>query len=149
MQGRRLVARVPYGHWKTMTFLAALRCDCIDSPCVFDGPVNAISFTAYVEKFLVSTFGRVTLSSSTIWAATRARRFVAPSMLSEQGCCSRRLTAQTEPDRTGLCQAQASDAQSRRTNRRDDMETHRQIARLLQTRRVLKISRQCRIRFKH
>ena len=35
MQGRRLVARVPYGHWKTMTFLAALRCDRIDAPCVF------------------------------------------------------------------------------------------------------------------
>ena len=38
-----------------MTFLAALRCDRIDAPCVFDGPVNAISFTAYVEKFLVPT----------------------------------------------------------------------------------------------
>jgi len=55
LRGRRRSARVPYGHWKTMTFLAALRCDRIDAPCVFDGPINAISFVAYVEQFLVPT----------------------------------------------------------------------------------------------
>ena len=36
-----------------MTFLAALRRDRIDAPCVFDGPVNGIGFTAYVETVLV------------------------------------------------------------------------------------------------
>ena len=55
LRGRRLSARVPYGHWKTMTFLAALRCDCIDAPCVFDGPINGVSFMTYVEQFLVPT----------------------------------------------------------------------------------------------
>ena len=38
-----------------MTFLAALRCDRIDAPCVFDGPINGQSFLAYVEQFLVPT----------------------------------------------------------------------------------------------
>lgn len=52
-KGHRLVARVPHGHWKTMTFLAALRCDRIDAPCVFDGPINGESFQLYVEQFLV------------------------------------------------------------------------------------------------
>ena len=52
-RGRRLRALVPHGHWKTMTFLAALRCDQIVAPCVLDGPVNGRSFTAYVEQFLV------------------------------------------------------------------------------------------------
>lgn len=51
--GTRLVARVPYGHWRTLTFLAALRCDRIEAPCVIDGPINGRSFLAYVEQMLV------------------------------------------------------------------------------------------------
>jgi transposase len=54
-RGQRLHAKVPYGHWHTMTFLAALRCDRIDAPCVLDEPINAVSFRAYVEQFLVPT----------------------------------------------------------------------------------------------
>lgn len=54
-RGSRLHAKVPYGHWRTMTFLAALRYDRIDAPCVLDQPVNAQSFTDYVEQFLVPT----------------------------------------------------------------------------------------------
>ena len=54
-KGQRLHAKVPYGHWKTMTFLAALRSDRIDAPCVYDGPINARAFTAYVEQLLVPT----------------------------------------------------------------------------------------------
>lgn len=38
-----------------MTFLAALRCDRIDAPCVFDGPINGLGFTIYVEQFLIPT----------------------------------------------------------------------------------------------
>ena len=53
--GQRLQARVPHGHWKTLTLIAALRCDRIDAPCVFDGPINGRSFTAYVEQVLVPT----------------------------------------------------------------------------------------------
>ena len=52
-RGERLVAYAPYGHWRTMTFLAALRHDGITAPCVIDGPINGISFLAYVEQFLV------------------------------------------------------------------------------------------------
>ena len=50
-----MVAKVPHGHWKTATFLAALRNDRIDAPCVFDGPINGERFLAYVEQFLVPT----------------------------------------------------------------------------------------------
>ena len=38
-----------------MTFLAALRSDRIDAPCVFDGPINSERFLAYVEQELVPT----------------------------------------------------------------------------------------------
>jgi transposase len=54
-RGERLVAKVPHGHWKTATFLAALRNDRIEAPCVFDGPINGERFLAYVEQFLVPT----------------------------------------------------------------------------------------------
>jgi transposase len=52
-RGQRLVAKVPQGRWRTLTFLAALRCDCIDAPCVIDGPINGATFLAYVEQILV------------------------------------------------------------------------------------------------
>jgi transposase len=38
-----------------MTFIAALRCDRIDAPCLFDGPINGEAFAAYVRDFLVPT----------------------------------------------------------------------------------------------
>jgi transposase len=55
LRGQRLVAKVPHGHWKTMTFLAALRWDRIDAPFVLDGPINGEWFKAYVEQVLVPT----------------------------------------------------------------------------------------------
>jgi transposase len=54
-RGERLVAKVPHGRWRTLTFLAALRHDRIEAPCVFDGPINGQTFRAYVEQFLVPT----------------------------------------------------------------------------------------------
>jgi hypothetical protein len=41
-----LVAKVPHGRWRTLTFLAALRHDRITAPCVIDGPINGTSFRA-------------------------------------------------------------------------------------------------------
>jgi transposase len=54
-RGKRLVAKAPHGRWQTLTFLAALRSDRIDAPCVVDGPINGASFLAYVEQMLVPT----------------------------------------------------------------------------------------------
>jgi transposase len=54
-RGERLKAKAPFGRWKTMTFIAALRHDRIDAPCLFDGPINGEAFLAYVETFLVPT----------------------------------------------------------------------------------------------
>jgi transposase len=51
-RGQRLVAAVPHGHWKTTTFLAALRHDGLSAPCVFDGAINGARFLAYVEQAL-------------------------------------------------------------------------------------------------
>ena len=54
-KGQRLVARVPFGHWQTMTFIAGLRRDGFCAPFVFDGPINGQSFLAWVEQCLVPT----------------------------------------------------------------------------------------------
>ena len=52
-RGERLSAKAPHGHWKTMTFLAALRRDRVDAPWLLDGPINGETFRLYVEKVLV------------------------------------------------------------------------------------------------
>jgi len=54
-RGLRLKAKVPHGHWKTTTFLAALRHDRIDAPWLLDRPIDGESFRTYVEKVLLPT----------------------------------------------------------------------------------------------
>lgn len=39
-RGQRLIGKVPFGHWKTTTFTAGLRCDGLVAPFVLDGPMN-------------------------------------------------------------------------------------------------------------
>ncbi len=52
-QGQRLVQHVPHGHWKTTTFVVALRVGGLTAPTVVDGPMNGDTFVAYVEQQLV------------------------------------------------------------------------------------------------
>lgn len=52
-KGERLRGFAPQGHWRTLTFLGALRCDRLTAPCVFDGLINGECFRAYVEQQLV------------------------------------------------------------------------------------------------
>jgi transposase len=54
-RGKRLRADAPFGHWKTLTFIAALRCDRIEAPFVLDGPINGQAFRLYVETQLAPT----------------------------------------------------------------------------------------------
>lgn len=53
--GARLPGKAPFRSAKTLTFVAALRHDRIEAPCVLDGPINGESFRAWVEQFLVPT----------------------------------------------------------------------------------------------
>ena len=54
-KGTRLRAHVPHGHWKTTTFLAALRTTGLTAPVVVDGAINGAIFLAYVQQHLVPT----------------------------------------------------------------------------------------------
>ena len=57
-RGERLVGRVPHGHWKTITFVAALRHNGITAPLVLDGAMTGETFLAYVEQCLAPTLMR-------------------------------------------------------------------------------------------
>ena len=52
LRSQRCVAAVPQGHWKTSTFIAALRCDGLAAPFLIEGAVNAEVFTAYLRHIL-------------------------------------------------------------------------------------------------
>ena len=52
-RGARVVDAVPHGHWKTTTFVAALRADGLTAPIVIDGAMNGDLFVAYAEQVLV------------------------------------------------------------------------------------------------
>jgi transposase len=54
-RGVRLLAKLPYGHWKTTTFVAALRINGLTAPTVVDGAMNGITFLAYVRQQLAPT----------------------------------------------------------------------------------------------
>ena len=54
-KGKTLRGFAPHGHWRTMTFLAALRYNKLTAPCVFDGPINGTCFRAYIEQKLIPT----------------------------------------------------------------------------------------------
>jgi len=54
-RGARLIGRGPHGHWKTTTFVAALRRDGLTAPFVIDRPINAVIFRTYVARVLAPT----------------------------------------------------------------------------------------------
>jgi len=52
-RGKRCVASIPHGHWKTTTFTAGLRLSGMVAPMALDGAMNGEAFIAYVEQVLV------------------------------------------------------------------------------------------------
>ena len=40
LRGERLIGQVPHGHWKTITFVGALRCKGMTAPYVIDGAMK-------------------------------------------------------------------------------------------------------------
>ena len=54
-RGQRLVDHAPFGHWRTQTFIGALRHDRLDAPWVIDGAMNSEMFDLYVTTQLVPT----------------------------------------------------------------------------------------------
>jgi hypothetical protein len=95
LKGQRLRGQAPHGHWQTLTFLAALRHDRIDAPCVLDGPINGESFKAYIEQFLVPTLKPGDIVIMDNLGSHKGHAVRRRSALSAQGFCSCRPTALT------------------------------------------------------
>ena len=54
-RGRRVVSRIPWGHWKTVTFVAGLRLDGLTAPFVIDCAMNGAIFIEYLQQCLAPT----------------------------------------------------------------------------------------------
>lgn len=54
-RGKRCLAKTPFGHWHTNTFIAGLRSSEVIAPMVLDGPMNGDCFLAYLREFLAPT----------------------------------------------------------------------------------------------
>jgi len=50
--GQRLLAAVPYGHWKITTFVGGLTAGGFIAPMVLDGAMDGTMFAAYIEQVL-------------------------------------------------------------------------------------------------
>jgi hypothetical protein len=143
--GKRLIAKVPHGRWRTLTFLAALRRDRIDAPCVIDGPINGRSFLAYVEQILVPALkpGDIVIIDN----LGRARPSVAPSALQVPSSSSCRPIRPTSTRSSSSSPSSKPLAQGRRANRRGHLEKNRRAPRRLLSQGMRKLHRKRRIRF--
>ena len=72
LRGQRLLSKVPFGHWKTQTFIAGLRCDALTAPFVIDAPMDRRIFETYVEFNWLRSSSRATSSSWTICQPIKA-----------------------------------------------------------------------------
>ena len=57
-KGQRLRTAAPFGHWKTHTFIAGLRCHELSAPWVIDGPITRRAFETYIETQLAPTLAK-------------------------------------------------------------------------------------------
>jgi DDE superfamily endonuclease len=146
LKGERLVAAVPHGHWKTTTFIGALRSSGLSAPAVIDGAVNGDVFLAYVCQVLAPTLrpGDIVimdnLSSHKIAGVREA--------IEATGAELRYLlpySPDLNPDRTGIRQAQSPPAQNRRPIRRGSVDRHRTAHRPVPSPRVHQLLAELRL----
>ena len=146
-KGERLVAKVPHGHWQTMTFVAALRHDRIEAPWLIDGPIDGQGFRTYVEKELAPTLkpGDLVimdnLGSHKGEAVRQAIRSAGAKLFFLP-----KYSPDLNPDRASVRQVQAPLAQSGGANSRNGPRRHRRAARRLHPRRVRQLPQKRRIR---
>lgn len=122
-RGERLRMGVPFGHWKTTTFVAGLRLSGIVAPMVLDGPINQRAFEAYAEQILVPELepGDIVIMDN---LSSHKSPAVQPGL---------------QPDRKRVREAEGPVAQSRRAHRRRPLAHHRHPHRPLHANRMRKL----------
>ncbi len=91
-KGERLIGKMPHGHWKLSTFIAALRNDWITAPMVIDRPMNGEIFLAYVLTFLLPTLSKGDIVVMEICRLTRLQAWSRRLRASARGSCICRPT---------------------------------------------------------
>jgi hypothetical protein len=143
LKGQRLLAKAPFGHWKTQIFVAGLRCGALTAPFVIDAPMDRRIFETYVETQLAPTLqpGDVVIldnlparKSAAAKAAIRAKGawllFLPPYSL----------------DRDGFRQAQSPAARQRDPDHPRSLARYRRNLRPLHPRRVPELLHRRRLR---
>ena len=77
-KGQRLRASAPFGHWKTHTFIAGLRCHELSAPWIIDGTITRSAFDTYVETQLAPTLAKgdvVILDNLAVHKSEKAAQF--------------------------------------------------------------------------
>ena len=144
--GQRIKAKVPNGHWKTTTFLAALRHDRVDAPWLFDGPINGERFLLYVEQVLAPTLqpGDIVvmdnLGSHKGKAVRRAIRKAGAKLFFLP-----KYSPDLNPIEQLFSKLKTLAAKSRKTDRRNGLRRHRRDSQPRHTCRVLKLLRKLRL----
>jgi transposase len=147
-RGQRLIAKAPHGHWRTLTFLAALRADRIEAPCVLDGPINGRGFLAYVEQILVPSLvpGDIVvmdnLGSHKGQAVRRAIRAAGAKLFFLPP-----YSPDLNPIEQVFAKLKALLRQGRRTIPRRNMATYRTAPQCLYSSRVRQLSQKCWVCF--
>jgi hypothetical protein len=109
LQGSRLLAKVRFRKWRTLTFRAGLRCCRIDALLVLGGRINDEIIKSSVEQFLVPKLApgdiviMANLGGRKGIAARRAIRSVSARLFFLTA-----VLAQPQSHRAGLSQAQTS-----------------------------------------
>ena len=147
-RGQRLIGKAPWGHWKTTTFTAGLRCDGLVAPFVLEGPMNGEAFLIYVETVLAPSLSQgdivVIDNLSAHKVAGRPRR---DRSQGRHPSLPAALFARSQSHRDGVRQAQDTAAQGRRANQGLTLGCHRRCPRRLHARRMRQLPRSRRICF--
>ncbi|QQE89078.1 IS630 family transposase [Azotobacter chroococcum] len=136
-RGQRCPGQVPHGHWKTTTFVCALRSEGLVAPLVLDGPINGRAFRAWIEQALAPTLGggdivvmdnlgshKVAGVREAIQARGAELRYLPP------------YSPDYNPDRASVREAEGAAAQGRRPHGRYPVVGHRHLAGALFARRM-------------
>src|SRR5215831_14066595 len=116
-RGERLVSHVPQGHWKTITFVAALRRHGMTAPQTIDGSMTGRKFLALYRTASCSDPQAQGYRHDRQPAGTQGGRCSRGHRgARRKASLSAQIFARPEPDRDAFQQAQGGSAQGRRTD---------------------------------
>ena len=145
-RGERVIGRVPFSAWKTVTFVAALRHDGMTAPMMIRGAMNGEAFLAYVDQCLVPTLkrGDIVVMDNQRSQGRRCAR-------SDRSCqrdtaLSAAVLSGPQSNRVVLQRLQGIPAQVRRAHRSGTSPPHRTVRATIARRSLPQLLRSRRIR---